>query len=124
MVVYLKRLPSPSVVHALEDGHGVRLGVTEVKRDVGQLVLLLERDGEADVLSGVDDVRLPARHVVGVVQVGEEVGRMGVLGLAAVAQVALATVRLAAEPKKSSENLKTTLYKMIPATKLEKVQSG
>ena len=88
------------MVHALEDGHGVRLGVAEVKGDVGQLVLLLQRNGEVDILSGVDHVRLPARHVVGVVQVGEEVGRMGVLGLAAVAEVALAPVRLAAEPEK------------------------
>ena len=55
------------MVHAFVDGHGVRLGVAEVKGDVGQLVLLLERDGQADVLSSVHDVGLPAGDVVGVV---------------------------------------------------------
>ena len=86
------------MIHALVDGHRVRLRVTKVKRDVRQLVLLLQRDGQAHVLARVDDVTLPASHVVWVVEVSEEVGRMGVLRLAAVAEVALPAVRLAAEP--------------------------
>ncbi len=95
---YLERLPCSGVIHALVDGHGVRLSVAEVQRDVGQLVLLLERDGQADVLPSIHDVGLPTGDVVGVVQVGQEVGWMGVFSLAAVAQVTLAAVCFAAEP--------------------------
>ncbi len=77
------------MVHALHDGHGVGFGVAKVQADVGQLILLLERHRQGDVLLGVpvDEVALPARDVVGVVEVGQEVGRMGVLLL--VAHVAL-----------------------------------
>ena len=88
------------MVHALVDGHGVRLRVAEVERDVGKLVLLLQRNGQAHVLSGVHDIRLPAGHVVRVVQVRQEVGGVGVFRLPAVAQVALAAVGFAAEPEK------------------------
>ena len=98
LLFYLEWLPRSGVVHTLVDGHGVWLSVAEVKGDVGQLVLLLERDGQADVLPSVHDVGLPAGDVVGVVQVGQEVGRVGVFGLAAVAQVTLAAVCFAAEP--------------------------
>lgn len=97
---YLERLPSSGVVHALVDGHGVRLGVAEMKGYVGQLVLLLEWDGQAHVLASLHDVGLPAGDVVGVMQVGQEVGRVSVLSLAAVAQVTLAAVCFAAEPSK------------------------
>ncbi len=88
------------MVHAFEDRHRVRLRVAKVERDVGELVLLLQRNGQTDVLTGVHHVGLPAGDVVRVVQIGQEVRRMRVLSLPAVAQVAFTTIGLAAEPEK------------------------
>jgi hypothetical protein len=46
----LERLPRLSVVHALVDDHVFGFGRAKVERDVGQLVLLGQGDGQARVL--------------------------------------------------------------------------
>ena len=67
------------MVHRLVDGEAVRLLVAELEADVGQLVLLAEAESEADVgglCVGAQELAVPARHVVGVVEVGEEARRV------------------------------------------------
>ena len=77
--VVLEGLPRLAVVHTLVQSHRVWLGVAKMQGDVGQLVLLLQGDGQADVSGDRVDfhqVRLPTGHVVGVVEVGEELRRV------------------------------------------------
>ena len=84
----LEWLPRLGVVHALVDDHVLGLPRAEVERDVGELVLLGQADGEAGVLARRQVLRLPARLVVRVVQVRQELGRVRVLRRALVAHAA------------------------------------
>ena len=67
------------MVHALVDDHVLGLLRAKVQRDIGQLVLLGQADRQACVLARPQVVRLPASLVVGIVQVGQELGRVSVL---------------------------------------------
>lgn len=54
LCVYLKRLPRPGMIHAFENCHGMRFGMAEVQRDISQLIFLLQRYGQSDVLNKVN----------------------------------------------------------------------
>ena len=88
--VILERLPGLAVIHRLVDGEAVRLLVAELEADVGQLVLLAEAEREADVSLpvGTQQLAVPARHVVRVVQVGQVTGRVMLGGVLRVADLA------------------------------------
>ncbi len=89
--VVLKGMPGLAVVHALEDGHRVRLGVAELQTNVGELVLLAQRQRDGDILVGAaEGLGHPAGEVVRVVQVGEVVGRVAAAVVRPVAQLAAA----------------------------------
>lgn len=49
--VILERMPSGPIVHALEYGHRVGLGVAELQTDVGQFILFAQVQGDGDILT-------------------------------------------------------------------------
>lgn len=97
--VELKGLPGLAVVHRLVDRDRVRLGGAraELQADVGQLVLLAEREGQGDVvgrrreaLRADERLAAPAGDVVRVVKVGQVARGEASPGRAVVAHVAVA----------------------------------
>ena len=68
--VVLKGMPRLAVVHALEDGHTVRLGVAKLQANVGELVLLAQRQRHGYILVWTAKwLRHPAGQIVRIVEV-------------------------------------------------------
>lgn len=89
--VVLERMPGLAVVHALEDGHRVGLGVTELQTNVGELVLFAQPQCDSHILTGVVEwLGHPAGEVVGIVQVGQVVGGVTLLVVGLVAYFTVA----------------------------------
>lgn len=88
--VELEGVPGLAEVHGLVERQRIGFGrVAELQRDVGQLVLLSQRQGERDVVQGVrEGLAHPAGQVVGVVEVGQVVRGVSPLRVGGVADLA------------------------------------